>query len=254
LKTALVTGASSGIGRELAKLFAHHGFHLILVARRTDKLRELADEIRADAQIIAADLAHPRAPANLVRELHDPLDVLVNNAGVGVWGEFARTELEAELNMIQLNVTSLVHLTKLVLPTMLERKAGRILNVSSTAAFQPGPLMAVYYATKAFVQSFSEALSEELRGTGVTVTALCPGVTDTNFQATADMKRQDLPAMSAERVAGIGYRALMKGQRVAIAGTMNRTLATAVKFLPRGFVTRMVKRFQSAPPSPEKNK
>lgn len=239
---ALITGASSGIGRDLARLFAKNGYRLVLIARRADRLKEFEA-----SQAISADLSDPACVDSIARRLERPVDVLVNNAGLGTWGPFARTDGDVELKMMQVNMIALVQLTKLLLPPMLERRRGRILNVASTAAFQPGPMMAVYYATKAFVLSFSEALSEELRGSGVTVTALCPGPTETEFQSAAKMGRTPLKMMSSERVAKIGYDALMKGRRVAIPGVMNRSLARAAKFLPRGFVTRMVRRFQEPP-------
>src|SRR5438128_1555599 len=191
---ALITGASSGIGLELAKLFARDEHDVVLVARRADKLKQLAAQLGSAhnirATVIPADLADPAAPEEIFRALRAAdveLDVLVNNAGFGVTGPFLATDAAAELRMIQVNVTALTHLTKLFLPGMLGRGAGRVLNVASTAGFQPGPLMAVYYATKAYVISFSDALAEELRGTGVTVTCLCPGPTKTGFQEAAHM-------------------------------------------------------------------
>src|SRR5712691_8172351 len=193
-KTALITGASFGIGQELAGIFAREGYNLVLVARTADKLRQLASELEkahgTRSLILASDLAAPGAAAYI----HDQttraditVDVLVNNAGFGQFGLFAENDLEECLQQIQLNVTTLTHLTRLYLPEMVARKSGRILNVASTAAFQPGPLMAVYYATKAYVLHFSEAIAEELRHSGVTVTALCPGPTETGFAAAADV-------------------------------------------------------------------
>jgi short-subunit dehydrogenase len=193
-KTALITGASGGIGLDLARLFAEGGYDVVLVARTESKLKELATELASkhgvSARAVAADLADPAAPAQLMERLKAEgvqVDVLVNNAGYGGYGTFAETELDAELKMIQLNISALTALSKAVLPGMLARKSGRILNVASTAAFQPGPLMAVYYATKAYVLSFSEALANETKGTGVTVTCLCPGPTKTGFQQQAKM-------------------------------------------------------------------
>src|SRR3954465_2902869 len=188
---ALVTGASAGIGRELAKILAREGHDLLLVARREPDLTPLAAELKeqydADSRVITADLAKPRAAQTLVKELGPTttVDVLVNNAGFGGHGAFWERERDADLRQIAVNVTALTDLTRLLLPGMVERHRGRILNVASTAAFQPGPLMAVYYATKAYVLSFSQALAEELSGTGVTVTTLCPGVTETEFQQVA---------------------------------------------------------------------
>jgi uncharacterized protein len=252
-KTALVTGASSGIGYELARLFAADGYRLILVARSTDKLEALAQEFlnafKTETRVISADLGKDGAAAAIVAELDGaPVDVLVNNAGHGLYGNFAETPLDKELNMIQLNVVALTQLTKLLLPPMIARGAGRVLNVASTAAFQPGPLMAVYYATKAYVLSFSEAIAEELRTTGVTVTALCPGPTKTGFQAGAAMEQSKLvrgkEIMDSKTVARVGFTALMKGKRVVIPGTMNKVMAQSVRFLPRSTVARAVRRAQ----------
>jgi len=198
-QTALVTGASSGIGLELARLFAAGGYGLVLVARSGGKLEELANELRnrhgVDVRVMAIDLARPESSEELVRELEQAgvaVDVLVNNAGFATFGPFAETHLRAELEELQLNVVTLTHLTKKLLPGMLARRRGGVLNVASTAAFQPGPLMAVYYASKAYVLSFTEALAEELRGTGVTISALCPGPTVTGFQKRAAMEDSGL--------------------------------------------------------------
>ncbi|HEX9128242.1 MAG TPA: SDR family oxidoreductase, partial [Gemmatimonadaceae bacterium] len=193
-QTALVTGGSGGIGLEIAKVLARGGFDLVLVARKRDTLEAAAGQIEGKfdvrVQVFAADLRRTDAPQSIFDFLHNeniPIEVLVNNAGFGLGGEFADTKIQRELEMIQVNIAALTHLTKLFLPPMIKRKSGRLLNVASTAAFQPGPGMAVYYATKAYVLSFSEALAEELRHSGVTVTALCPGPTRTEFAATADV-------------------------------------------------------------------
>lgn len=251
---ALVTGASSGIGLELARLLAADGHDLVLVARSRARLEELARGFAlkgAQAHVIAADLAAPQAPAAIVAELRErglTVDILVNNAGYGLFGAFSETEWKAELDMIQLNVVALVELTKRLLPGMVERKRGRVLNVASTAAFQPGPLMAIYYATKAFVLSFSEAIAEELDGTGVTVTALCPGPTKTGFQAGAKMEASKLVRGKSidgpEEVARVGYQALKAGRRFVVPGAKNKMLAQSVRFLPRNTITRMVKKAQ----------
>jgi short-subunit dehydrogenase len=187
-KTALVTGASSGIGLDLAKRFAAEGYDVALVARSEGKLKEVAAALEAEhkvrAHVVTADLAKAGAADALVAALDArgiDVDVLVNNAGYASYGAFAETDLADELAMIQVNVVVLTHLTKLLVRKMVAKRSGRVLNVASTAAFQPGPLMAVYYATKAYVLSFSEAIAEELRDTGVTVTALCPGPTRTAF-------------------------------------------------------------------------
>jgi len=253
--TALITGASSGIGADLARLFAKDGYDLVLVARSEDKLRAFARELGTKTTVIAADLSTPNAAANVVSRIGAiEIDVLVNNAGVGVAGPFLDTDLQEELDMIQLNVVALTQLTKLLLPPMVKRGRGRILNVASTASFQPGPLMAVYYATKAYVLSFSEALAEELRKTGVTVTALCPGPTETGFVAAADVSEtrlfKILRPMKSETVARIGYDAMKRGRRVVITGMKNKLLAESVRISPRRVVTTIVRKMQEnvAPP------
>jgi hypothetical protein len=254
--TALVTGASSGIGLSLARRFAADGHDLVLVARSAGKLDELARELRAangvGVTVIPADLAKPGAAAELAGELERrgiAVDVLVNNAGYGLFGAFTETDLATELAMIQVNIVALTELTKRLLPAMVARRRGRVLNVASTAAFQPGPLMAVYYATKAYVLSFSEALAEELDGSGVTVTALCPGPTASGFQAAAQLEASKLVAgkklPDADSVAKVGYDALWKGRRVVIPGTNNWILAQSVRFLPRNTVARIVKKTQA---------
>src|SRR5450755_742453 len=243
-KTALITGASSGIGLELARIFAREGSNLVLVARNGDRLRQLASELEkahgARSLILATDLTEPGAVAYVLDQTTRAglqLEVLVNNAGFGQYGLFAENDLEECLRQIQLNVTTLTHLTRLYLPGMIERKSGRILNVASTAAFQPGPLMAVYFASKAYVLHFSEALANELNGRGVSVTCLCPGPTATGFAARAGNAHSRLfewfRPMSAPAVARVGYRALIKGKTLAIAGFMNWLLAESVRFSPR---------------------
>jgi len=253
-KTALITGASTGIGYELAKLFASDGFQVVLVARNAQKLAEVAKELEeqfhVSATIAPRDLALPSSPDELFRTLqHDGLqvDVLVNNAGFGTHGSFSESDLTQQLQMMQVNMVALSHLTKLFLPGMISRGWGKILNVASTAAFQPGPLMAVYYASKAFVVSFSEALANELGGTGVTVTVLCPGPTRTEFQKRAGVGEANLVTsriMDARTVARAGYRGLMAGKTVVIPGTGNQFLALLVKFMPRTVVTQVVRGIQ----------
>ncbi len=244
---ALVTGASSGIGLEFARLLAADQHSLTLVARSGDKLDKIAAEL-GGAQVIAADLAAPDAASTIVSQAPS-VDILVNNAGVGDFGPFAKTELDKQLAMIDLNVRALTELTHAYLPGMLERGNGRILNVASTASFQPGPLMAVYYATKAYVLSFSEALSEETRGSGVTVTALCPGPTASGFQAAADLEHSRLVAgrklPTAAAVAEQGYKAMMKGSAVEVTGLQNKVMAASVRFTPRPVLRRLVHRIQA---------
>jgi len=253
-KTALITGASFGIGMEFARIFAREGYNLVLVARSADRLRQLAAELEkahgARSLILAADLSDPGAPAYVLDQTTRadiPIDMLVNNAGFGQYGYFAENDLEECLRQIQLNVTALTHLTRLYLPAMIERSSGRILNVASTAAFQPGPLMAVYFATKAYVLHFSEALANELHGTGVTVSCLCPGATATEFHKRANatsMKLLKFGSMDAAVVAEDGYRALMAGKPVVISGVKNWLLAQSVRFSPRRLVTAIARKTQ----------
>jgi hypothetical protein len=247
-KTALITGASGGIGYALAKLFARDHHNLVLVARSGAKLTQVADELQrqfaVSVKTIALDLAADPAPQFLFDQLQREgigVDILVNNAAYGKFGKFADIPLEENLGQIQLNIIALTHLTKLFLGPMLARRSGKILNVASTAGFQPGPLMAVYYATKAYVISFSEALADELKGSGVTVTCLCPGATDTGFQGRAGTENtvlfKKLRPMDAETVAGDGYRALMAGKTLVISGLRNWLLAESVRFGPRKMIT-----------------
>jgi uncharacterized protein len=255
-ETVLITGASSGIGRELARCFAAEGCRLVLVARKKAALQSLADELRrackTQSELLTADLAEPEAPQRLFDHLRvngTRVDVLVNNAGFGAKGRFAEVAAHRQIDMVQVNVVALMHLTRLFLPPMVERRRGGVLNVASTAAFQPGPGMAVYYATKAFVLCFSEAVAEEVIGTGVTVSALCPGATATNFATTAGARTSaffDRNAMSAATVAAIGHRAFRQGQVVKIAGVKNRLLAFGVRLGPRAWVRKIAKRFNDA--------
>lgn len=251
----LITGASGGIGEALARRVAADGCSLVLVARQRDALSRLAEELSAThgirAHVMPADLTDPAAPQTIMEELQRQgltVDVLVNNAGVGLYGPFAQTDWEAQRRMMQLNMTALTHLTKLCLPHMIAQRSGKILNVASTAAFQPGPLMAVYYATKAYVLSFSEALANELQGSGVTVTALCPGPTLTQFQSQANLGAVRLLRIGlltdAAAVARAGYAGLMKGRTVVIPGTANRLLVGAVRVLPRRWVIGLTRWLQ----------
>jgi short-subunit dehydrogenase len=250
-KTALITGASSGIGKALAHHFAQDGYQLVLAARGVAKMQTLADDLQKQfkvvVNVIGADLETNEGAAQLHAEVKTRgivLSALVNNAGYGAFGEFKDSALASELAMMQLNMNTVVVLTKLFMPDLLATR-GKILNTASTAAFQPGPYMAVYYATKSFVLSFSEAIASELEDTGVTVTALCPGPTASGFQDKADLgksalvKGKKLP--TSEEVAKLGYRAMQRGQRVYIPGFVNWAMAQSMRITPRNMATKVVK-------------
>ena len=250
-KTVLITGATSGIGYELSRLFAQNGFNLVLVARNKQRLEQRASELKSEFGIvttpISRDLSVPTSPEEIFAELQRRsihINILVNNAGFNVWGPFFETDLSEELRMIHTNLVSLTHLTKLFIREMLKRGSGKILNVGSTGSFVPGPLNAVYCATKGYILSFSEAIAAELKGTGVSVTTLCPGATRTEFAARAQMKDVRLfhfGTMDAETVAKIGYRGLMKGKRTVIAGLFNKLQILSIRFTPRGLSSILVK-------------
>ena len=251
---ALVTGASSGIGLELARKFAQNHYDLVLVARNRARLMEIGGELQkqygVNVRISPKDLSHYQAPRELFDELTEAgvkIHTLVNNAGFGGYGEFATSDLQHELDMMQVNVVSLTELTKLFLPQIIAIQ-GAVLNVASTAAFQPGPLMAVYYATKAYVLSFSEALAEELAARGVKVSVLCPGPVPSGFQARANLDGSPMlksPAvLDAATVAAIGYDGLQAGKRVVIAGRLNKIGVQMLRLSPRNVVTKMVKKVQ----------
>lgn len=237
--TVLITGASSGIGYEIAKVFGLHKYNLILVARNGKKLSELADELRKNCNIrvdvIIQDLSQDGSAKKVfddVMNLKVTVDILVNNAGIGNVGFFYETELSRDMEMIQLNIGTLTEMTKLFSKEMVKRKKGKILNVGSTGSFAPGPFIAVYYATKAYVLSFSKAISKELKPYGVTVAALCPGAVRTNFCKTAG--KRDMPgAMEAEVVAEAAYRGLLKNKKVIVPGILNKILVR----LPQGIVS-----------------
>jgi short-subunit dehydrogenase len=251
-KVALVTGASSGLGLELAQLFAADGHDVVLVARRKAELEALAARLVAErgvkAHVLPEDLSDAASAERLVAELGRrglEIEFLVNNAGFGARGAFNQVPLKRLLDMIQVNVATLVHLTGLLVPGMLARKSGRILNLGSTAGFQPGPGMAVYYASKAFVNSFTEALAFELRGTGVSATLSCPGATLTEFGAVADNGRSRLfksGAMAAAPVAAAAYRAMMDGRTTIVHGARNNALVQVQRILPRSSVRAVTAR------------
>lgn len=246
---ALITGGSVGIGAALADVFAAHGHDLILVARSREKLeargRAIHTQFGVDVVCLAEDLADPQGSRRLheaVTGLGLDVHVLVNNAGVGLYGKFATTDLDAELKMIQLNVTSVVDLTKRFLPSMMARGSGRILNVASMAAFVPGPWMSVYYATKAFLLSWSQAIDYELKASGITVTTLCPGPTESEFKVRAGSQRSRLFetfVMDAPRVARVGYEGMMQGKAVAIPGLRNKMIPIATRLAPRPVIAML---------------
>ena len=255
-KTALITGSSNGIGYELAKVLAQKDNNLVLVARSKDKLDELKNELEKSHNIwvytIGKDLSLPGAASEVYDELKTKsitIDYLVNNAGFGDFGLFAQSDWNKQEQMINLNVTALAHFTRLFLPDMIRRGGGKILNVASTASFQPGPTMSVYFATKAFVLSFSEAVNNEVREHGITVTALCPGATQSGFQAAASMQDSKLFAgnnfPTSREVAEYGYRAMMKGKAVAIHGFKNSIMANSVRFAPRSLVVKIARQMQA---------
>ena len=248
--TALVTGASEGIGYELTRLFAENGYDVVMVARSKDRMKEIADEVENEfgisAQVIKKDLSVPGSSEE-VYEKSPEIDVLVNNAGIGTCGFFHENDTEREVDTVRLNVETPTHLTRVFLEDMVERDEGRILNVSSMAAFQPGPTMAVYYATKAYLLSFSEALSNELKSTGVSVTALCPGPTETAFIQKAGEENSRInegDKMSQRTVAEAGYNGLMKGKNVVVPGFKNRMLVRLTKIAPKSLVIRVVRYLQ----------
>jgi hypothetical protein len=257
-KTALITGASVGIGYELAKQFARGGYDLLLAARNEEKLAAVAEEMRrlgVQADYLVTDLAQPEAPLVLHSQAVNrgqPIDVLVNNAGFGALGAFHQTDLPRQLDMIQVNVAALVDLTHRFLPDMLARKTGGVLNVASTASFQAGPYMAIYYATKAFVLSFTEAIAEELKGTGVTVTALCPGPTESEFRTRAKLESSPvfrsklIPTASAESVARAGYQGFTRRKRIVVPGLMNKLGVQSTRLGPRKFTAKIAGKINKA--------
>lgn len=252
MATAVVTGASSGIGYEFARLLAREKYDVVLVARNLDRLNDIRQEVQTRhgvrALVVPADLTREDAAPGICQEIRSAglqVDMLINNAGFGYCGPYTEQSWENEQHILQVNLMSLAHLTRLILPDMIARKKGYICNVASTAAFFPGPFMAVYYATKAYVVSYSRALRNELRGSGVCVSALCPGPTATNFQTVANVQDTRLFQLgnmaTAADVAEYGYRCLLKNKAVAIPGWSNRFLVFTSRFLPRETVTGMVR-------------
>jgi short-subunit dehydrogenase len=241
----LITGASQGIGYEFTKLFAADGYPLVLLARDESRLKQIADELSAKhstkIKVLPHDLSLPAAADEIFAELQREkihVGILVNNAGFGFQGAFVDLDMQKQSDLVQVNITALAQLTHLFVKPMLARREGRILNVASTAAFMPGPFMAMYYASKAFVHSFSQALAEELAGSGVTVTTVCPGLTRSQFQARAGLKRTEgFPMMEADEVARIGYRGLLRGKRLVVTGWINRLVVGISGILPVRWMT-----------------
>ncbi len=255
MTTAVITGASSGIGLELAKQFAKHKHNVTLVARREDVLNKLADEIKEKYKVQVHVLAKDLSDAKQVDEVYEfttlhnlQVKYLVNNAGFGDYAFFNTANWEKLSGMIDVNIKALTRLSWLYVKDMIKNERGKIMNVASTAAFQPGPLMAVYFATKSYVLSLSEAMANELEDKGVTVTALCPGPTQSEFLKVADMHNskmiKDRKLPSSKDVAAYGYKAMMKGKNVAIQGTMNYIMAQGARFVPRNTITKLVRVMQ----------
>ena len=252
---ALITGASSGIGLELAKVFARHGHDLVLVARNKQKLDELGLELGGGHGVFVKTIQKDLSDSHAPEEIYDLLKrdwinvgIVVNNAGFATYGLFNEIEMKPELEMLHVNIIALTHLTKLFLKDMVKEGTGRILNVASTAAFQPGPLMAAYYASKAYVLHFSEAISNEVKGSGVTVSVLCPGSTATGFQKRADMEESRLIAgkniMSARTVAEYGYKGLMAGKTIIIPWWGSKVVVQLNRLVPRSFAVRAIRAIQ----------
>lgn len=252
-RTALITGSSNGIGYELAQIHASKGGDLVLVARNGNKLEEMKaalEKKHIKVHVISKDLSLTDSAKEVYDELlqnNISIDYLINNAGFGNFGLFAESDWNRQEQMINLNVLTLVHLTWLFLPQMIKRESGKIMNVASVASFSPGPTMAVYFATKAFVLSFSEAINNEVSSNGITVTALCPGSTVSGFREAASLNGNSLytkATPSAHEVALFGYRAMMKGRAVAIHGLKNTIMANSIRFAPRSLVTKFARRVQ----------
>ncbi len=254
-KTALITGASSGIGLEMAKIFANENIDLVITARREERLQDLKSELEEtqsiQVYIFVSDLSDRDAPSqlyNFCKENNLQIDYLINNAGIGDYGFFWESNWDKTETMLDLNIKSLTHLTRLFLPDMIERNSGRVMNVASTASFQPGPLMSVYYASKHYVLAFSEALANELSDHGITVTVLCPGPTKSEFQENANMLKSKLmdrlPMPDSREVAEYGYKSMMNGKRVAVHGVTNKIMSKLVVLFPRKWVTAIVRKVQ----------
>lgn len=253
VKTALVTGAASGLGYELSLLLAKDEYDLILVDIDAENLEKVKNEIHSNYDSSVKTLVKDLSVLNIANEIIDdidnvPIEVLINNAGFGLFGSFADTDWKRESDMLHVHIMTTTHLTKLILEGMVKRGSGRILNMSSLAAFQPGPLMSIYYASKGYMLSFSEAIANELKGTGVTVTALCPGPTRTSFQEVVSENSTEnkikFNMACPEQVAKYGYKAMLKGKTVAIPGGFNKFLSALPRFISRNMATKIVRNIQ----------
>jgi len=253
IKTALVTGGASGLGYEFALLLAQDSHNLILIDIDSDKLIETKNELESKYSIKVTTLTKDLSIQNISEEIFEeigntPIDVLINNAGFGLFGTFAETDWSREAAMLNLHIMTTTHLTKLVLKGMVERKSGKILNMSSLAGFQPGPLMTIYYASKAYILSFSEAIANELKGTGVTVTVLCPGQTKTSFQEVVSEKASENKISfnmgCPKEVAAYGYQQMNKGKIVVVPGTINKVLSQLPRVFPRNMAANIVRKIQ----------
>jgi hypothetical protein len=253
IKTALITGAASGLGYELSLLLARDAYNLILVDIDNEKVKSVKDEIQKSfniqVDVLVKDLSKPNIAVEIVEEIKGvSIDVLVNNAGFGLFGSFNNTEWDREIQMLNVHIITSTHLTKLLLKDMVIRDSGKILNISSLAAFQPGPLMSVYYASKSYLLSFSEAIANELKGTGVTVTVLCPGPTKTAFQEvvseSASNNKIGFNMAQPSEVALYGYRAMQTGKTVAIPGFINKFLASLHRVVSRSMAAKIVRNIQ----------
>ena len=252
-KTALITGASKGIGKELALIFAQNNTNLVLVARSSEILNQFKEHLVSSYSIsvltIVKDLCSPSSVEEMFNEIKEnniDIDYLVNNAGFGDYGSFASTPWETYEQMISLNVTTLTHLSHVFITDWKGRKPGRILNIASTAAFQPGPMMAVYFATKSFVLNLSEAIGRELKNDNITVTTLCPGPTHTSFGEVSNINASDVvksvKIATAKDVAALGYKSMMKGRATVIHGSINKLAPFVIRFLPRKWITNLSER------------
>jgi len=252
-KTALVTGAASGLGFELALLLAKDAYNLILIDQDRKRLEQakidILEEYNTEITLLIKDLSQVNIAKEIYNDILDsPIDVIINNAGFGLFGTFSDTDWERESQMLHLHILTTTHLIKLILPDMVKRGSGKILNLSSLAAFQPGPLMALYYASKAYLLSFSQAIANELKGTGVTVTALCPGPTKTSFQNEVSKQcvenKISFNMACPKQVAAYGYKAMHKGKVVAIPGLFNKFLSVLPRMLTRNRTTKIVRKIQ----------